>query len=44
VDVRVREGLWLEVAGGTVASSDFNNGAFGSINVKIAWGEYLPFF
>lgn len=44
VDVRVREGLWLEVAGGTIASSDFNNGAFGSINVKISWGEYLPFF
>ena len=42
VDVRVRRGLWLEFSGGAVSQSAFNNGAFGSVNVKIAWGEYIP--
>ncbi len=42
VDVRLREGLWLEFSGGAITDSDFNNGAFGSVNVKIAWGDYLP--
>ena len=44
VDVRLRKGLWLELSGGAVTQSDFNNGAFGSVNVKIAWGDYLPDF
>ncbi len=43
VDVRVREGIWLELSGGTIVNSDLIDGAFGSVNVKVAWGDYLPF-
>ncbi len=43
VDFRVRDGIWVEVAGGTIVNSDLVNGPFWSANLKIAWGEFLPF-
>lgn len=42
-DVRLREGIWLGVSGGTVVNSDLVDGAYGSVNLKVAWGDYLPF-
>lgn len=42
-DIRLREGFWLELSGGTIVNSDLVDGAFGSVSVKVAWGDYLPF-
>lgn len=41
-DIRLREGIWLEVSGGTNVNTDLVNGAFGGVNLKVAWGDYLP--
>ncbi len=43
VDVRIRDGLWLEAGGGAFSGSDFLRGAFYSASVKINWGIYSPF-
>ena len=41
VDVRVREGLWAELSGGYTQSSDFDDGLFGGVNLKVSWGDQL---
>ncbi|MCP5432391.1 MAG: hypothetical protein H6923_03870 [Alphaproteobacteria bacterium] len=44
MDVRLFEGFWIEASGGFLASSDLVEGAYGSLSLKVSWGDYLPGF
>ncbi|NWG46864.1 MAG: hypothetical protein HXY25_10010 [Alphaproteobacteria bacterium] len=43
LDLRLFEGFWLELSGGTTVSSETTDGVYGGVSVKVSWGDYLPF-
>lgn len=43
VDVRLREGIWIEVGGGLYSGSRFTDGGFYSTRLRIAYENFSPF-
>lgn len=40
-DIRLRRGLWIEISGGTINTSDLHDETFGAISLKVAWSDYI---
>lgn len=43
VDLRIREGLWVEGSIGANDGSRFNDGIFGGAKLLVSWSDYSPF-